>query len=291
VLETYVLFDMGATITFSGSIDFDETILNLDLSTLALTGQLGYAGASEFVAAPPVDHLIEATTYALEGTLGFDGDVSFVSVEPDAFAVLAEERFSMASKTQIANQALIAIGVTAQIANLETETSKEAIAIRLIFEDEVDFVLRDFPWPFATAYASLGLVTDDPNNDWDYAYRYPSDAVFVRRIATTLGRDNSEPPPYRIGRDDEGRLIYSDEVNANIEYTSRIFDSNELDPIFVSALVWKLGAKLAPSMSKIKDMAKTAWAMYEVEIDKAKSVSLNESQSEPAPDAEWITAR
>src|SRR5512146_1689119 len=97
---------------------------------------------------------------------------------------------------QICNMALGHIGVTKFIAAL-TDRSNEANVCNLYYEQARDFVLEDLPWPFATRYISLGLVTDFTAltipHDWSYAYRYPSDCVFARRLVTTIGRTDPNP--------------------------------------------------------------------------------------------------
>lgn len=202
----------------------------------------------------------------------------------------------MASKTQIANIALSRAGVTKQLSDLVTDTSREAIIVRTNFDDDVDFTLRDFPWPFATAYADPALVAGSDTSravrDWQYAYRYPSDCLFVRRLVVeALGRNNPDPPPFKIGRDGQGRLIYTNERDAQIEYTSRVTDESEFDSIFVSMLAWKLTADVAPGLSRIKGMAEMAMQMYEIDKTKAQSRALNEGQQEKPLESEAIRAR
>lgn len=201
----------------------------------------------------------------------------------------------MASETSIANLALIRVGATKQIANLETERSAEAIAIRTVFDQERDYVLRDFPWPFATAYVELALVdgssTTPVNYDWQYAYRYPSDCLFVRRIMGPNGRRDPNPPPYRVGRDSQGRLIYTNEADAEIEFTYSVTEPEEFDSMFVSMLAWKIASVIAPSLSRIKGMAETAMQMYEIDKSKAASRSLNEQQQEQPLESEFVRAR
>lgn len=201
----------------------------------------------------------------------------------------------MASKTQICNMMLVRIGVTKFIANIESDQSKEANALNLIFADELAFVIRDFPWPFATAYKNLELVAGSQANpvssDWVYAYRYPSNCVFARRLVTIAGRKETNPPPYRVGRDGQGKLLYTNQRDAELEYTIEMTAAEELDALAISMLAWKLGTTAAPSMSRVKKMVDTCREQYEIEKSKAQRAALNEQQQEIPPDAEMIADR
>ena len=56
---------------------------------------------------------------------------------------------------KVINKALTRIGISKQIGDILSETSAEATAARLHYTDDVSATLRDFPWPFATRYATL----------------------------------------------------------------------------------------------------------------------------------------
>jgi hypothetical protein len=64
-------------------------------------------------------------------------------------------------------------------------------------------VLRDFDWSFARRYTTLGLVEEDPNTDWAYVYRYPSDCLSVRSIVGAMRTDRSRLP-FTLGSDASG---------------------------------------------------------------------------------------
>lgn len=201
----------------------------------------------------------------------------------------------MSSKTQIVNLALQRIGVSQQVANVDTENSRNALSAKIIFDQERDAVLAAFEWPFATRYVSPALVagsgTVPLNNDWIFSYRYPVDALSIRRIVSVLGRRDIAPAAFRIGSDVAGRLIYTSIENAEIEYTARVTDPESFDPIFVSAFAWKLAASLAPALSRISNVAVMAMQLYELDLSKAKAQALNEGENAAPPDAEWIRSR
>lgn len=201
----------------------------------------------------------------------------------------------MASETEIANRALVNIGITRRIANLETESSPEARAIRAVFDTDRLAVLRVFPWPFATAYAELGLVdgssTTPVNYDWQYSYRYPSDCVYFRRIVSANGRNEPNPPAFRVGRDAQGKLIYTNESDAQGEYTIEIADVEEFDSLAVTALAWKIAASVGAGLSKIKDMHTKCEQMFALAISQAEAAALNEGQQSDPVEAELLRAR
>jgi hypothetical protein len=200
----------------------------------------------------------------------------------------------MASDTQIANLALLHMGVSERIANLTTEQSRAAESLRVAYNDDRDYCLRDFPWPWATAYATLGLVSSATvaySTDWFYAYRYPSQCLFIRRIVTDSGRLDTNPVQFRTGRDTQGRLILTDQQDAVVEYTVAVTDPQEFDALFVSMLSWKLAASCGPSLSRLSKIEERAMAMYEIEKFKAQSRALEEGQGPAPAEAEWIRAR
>ena len=202
----------------------------------------------------------------------------------------------MASKTAVVNIALSRIGVSKQIANVDTEQSLPAQTARTIIDEDILYVLRDFPWPWATSYKSLALVagTSSVNavSDWRYAYRYPSDCLFARRIVMPgVGRSDPNPAPFRIGRDASGRLIYTDQEDAELEYTYNVSDISEFDSLATSQLAWKLAAGMGPSLSRIKGIVELCMQGYEIDKTKAQSRALNESQQEVQIEAEGIRAR
>lgn len=109
------------------------------------------------------------------------------------------------SKTEIVNIALAHLGVGSEISNLDTDQSTEANAMRRFYESAKDEVLRDLNWPFTTVFASLALVEEDPTDEWSYSYRYPSDALKIRRVLSGLRNDTRQSRvPYKLGQDASG---------------------------------------------------------------------------------------
>jgi len=200
----------------------------------------------------------------------------------------------MASKTSIANLALSHIGIAKPIANLDTEQSQEATACRTFYEVARDRVLRDIKWPFATKIAALALVEEDPNDEWAYSYRYPSDCLDVRKIQSGVRNEtNAQRIPYKIASDDQGLLIFCDREDAILEYTFRAENVNLYPPDFMMGFSYRLASYIAPRLTNGDPfkLMNDVMALYKTEISNAAANAQNEEQPDIAPDSEFIQAR
>jgi hypothetical protein len=202
----------------------------------------------------------------------------------------------MATETEIANLALSHLGIGKEIANLETEKSQEATACRRFYPTCRDAVLRDFPWPFATKFAILALVADPPTEtlEWAFSYRYPTDCLTIRRIQTGVRQDNQDTRiRFKLGRDDQGQLVYCDESLAKVEYTFREEDPQRYPADFQLAMSFRLAAYVAPRLTGGDPfkLGERAAKFYQYEIGGAQASAGNELVPDSLPDAEIIRTR
>ena len=132
------------------------------------------------------------------------------------------------------------------------------------------------------------------NGDWFYAYREPIDCIFERRCVPpgNYGRRfRGTPIPFRKGRDSNGLMVYANEQDLVLEYTT--IDCLDLwtDDLFIEYFTWLLASAAAPGLSRVADMTKTCLQMAEATIEIAKTVDAREAQQEKPGDAEWIRTR
>lgn len=200
----------------------------------------------------------------------------------------------MATKTEIANLALSHLGVGKEISNLDTDSSSEGSVCRRFYDTCLEATLRDFPWPFATKIAALGLVEEDPNDEWGYSYRYPSDCLKLRRILSGLRTDtNDTRSPYKVSRDSAGLLIFSDQEDAELEYTLLNLDPEQYPADFVLALSFRMAHYIAPTVTSGDPfgLGQRAMQMYEYEISRAARTGINEEQPDIEPRSELERVR
>lgn len=195
----------------------------------------------------------------------------------------------MSSEVEICNLGLAGLGISQGITALD-EGSEEANQCDLVFVPCRDLVLRDFDWPFARQYKTLGLVEEEPNTEWTYSYRYPSTCLAVRKIVGATRTDTSRIP-FVIGSDASGRLIYTDEPEAVARVTVRITDPEIFDPLFVMALASLIGARVGGPLSRDPKLVAQSQQAYLDFLASARATAENEAGQDAPPDAESIRAR
>lgn len=217
------------------------------------------------------------------------------------------------SKTLICNLALARIGTDIQIADFDTEESKEAKVCRLHYDTARDQVLEDFPWNFATRVVALAEVEDvDPPPGWQFVYQYPTDAVTIRRLidsagdrllyaaaSTTTDRlfmqylGSAPRIPFHVtaNADLDGRLIITDLEQAYAVYTARVDAPTIYPSTFVKALALFLASELCMPMRVDDNRRNAILREYAAFKDSAAANSLNETGYDPDPLPSSYTAR
>jgi hypothetical protein len=151
--------------------------------------------------------------------------------------------------------------------------------------------------PNATYWVVADDATDPPNlldgGDWLYKYRWPSDCLRLRRLVpeSTGRRFNRRPIPFRNHRDANGQLVATNEAQAVLEYTLLDCDNLWADDIWIEAFAWRYAAALAPALSRNGLTAIDCTKLYFAELNRAAVVALEEQQTEPPGDCEWLEAR
>lgn len=214
------------------------------------------------------------------------------------------------SDASICNMALNHLGVTAQIANLTSDTTGEAKACRLFYETTRDEVLGDFVWPWATRKVTLQLVEDlssDAAEEWAFSYRYPATALRLVRIRSGTGRWTNVNPGgltggmtntglvrSRIIADDAGLLLHCDlESPVVIEYVERLTDASRFPADFVAAFSLLLAAYLAPRLTggDPHKLGERALGKYLVSVGKAQANSVQQEGPDEWPMSGFEAAR
>lgn len=201
----------------------------------------------------------------------------------------------MASKTSVINMSLSHLGISTQIADIDTENSKEAKVARIFFDTVRDATLSEGAWYFAEKTADLSLIEEEPNDDWLYSYAYPADCLNAIKIPSGTRQDtNFTKIPYEINGDDTyGRIILTNAESASLKYTYRHTDIDHWPPDFILAMSYHLAFYMAPQLTggDKNKLGERALKLYQFQLLKAKKKSLNEEVNEDQPISDFEAAR
>ena len=200
----------------------------------------------------------------------------------------------MSSNTEIANLALSHLGHGKDISDLETEDSSEAKTARRFYKFALQKVAESAPWPFLRRFAVLSLVEEEPTTEWGYSYRYPANCERIVRVLSGIRNDDRQSrAPYKIVGDDTGKLIYTDEEDAEIEYNTTANNPTIFSAGFTFSVSYLLAVLMGPRLTSGDQfgLIKEARTMYSYLIEQAKNEAFNEQQDEEEPEAESIRVR
>lgn len=193
----------------------------------------------------------------------------------------------------LCNLALSRIGTGKPITDLD-DKSREARACKLVYEHTRDVLMEEYPWPFCTATETLALLSDDPPVGWEYRYAYPSDCLSARQLVDTIRRkrrNKMRPFQVRPTTDGKAKSIVTDEPEAILEFTKRIEDEILWPASFRNAFAWRLSGELAISLTEDPARLQTALQLYELSLQRAAAVVLNEGIEDMPAESELNAGR
>lgn len=198
------------------------------------------------------------------------------------------------SDTDILNMALAHLGQTRKVGDLDTDRGPFASVGRQFFDTMRQQVNEEFPWNKSNTTATLAESAVTPPDEWLYAYGYPVNCKFFRRIVSDYRTDAADTRiPYRIARIDDTNVILTDEADARGEYSATLPGVNEDSGSLAIAQSFLLAFLIAPGVTggdpfKLGDRAARSYAGI---INAAKAKDAAEEQRDQPPDAIWQRAR
>jgi hypothetical protein len=158
------------------------------------------------------------------------------------------------------------------------EYSPQAEVCSLHYPKTRDSLLREFPWNFATKTILLSQI-DQEIPGWQYAYQYPPNALWVRKVFDIGGIDAEIPNEYEIVSTGTEKYICCDIYQAYAKCTIKVVDANLFDPLFEEALTYKLALKLSMPLTNSSNKTQENMSKYQLAIANAKLAGAVEGGS------------
>lgn len=153
----------------------------------------------------------------------------------------------MWDKTKIFNLALSALFLQKRISNSETDTSNECLTLNNLWDTSFLTTLQEMDLDSTATTAVLELIETDPNDHWQFAYRYPVNCAFLRRIVSPYVTDDEETAIDRKIQMLNGvKVILTDEQEASAEYIPFDLQIQDLNAEAVTCISLRLARSAAP---------------------------------------------
>ncbi|EGQ8036343.1 hypothetical protein [Vibrio parahaemolyticus] len=191
----------------------------------------------------------------------------------------------MQSKTDICNGALLRIGHTERISNVDTERSLAAENCREFWDVSVKSVLEGTNPSFARRTERLNKLSDEISHEYSNVYLWPDDCLVPRSVITD-GQHKTRKINQRTkidfiksqSSDGLKKTIVTDADNAYLIYTTGNVQTHMFDNSTCIAISLLLGANLALSLKKDTGLAQQLNGAYMALISKVEAIDGN-SQS------------
>jgi hypothetical protein len=186
----------------------------------------------------------------------------------------------MASKTDICNQALTAIGdkrITAV-----TDDTERARLCDLLYDQSRLEVLELHPWGCALTRVSLAADAASPAWGYDYQYQLPADHVRI----VTVDRVNDDL--WEV----EGRYLVTDQAGpVNIRYIKNLTQTGLFSPLLTQAVALRLAMWLSRRINTSSTKKKAVKEDYQQVMTEARNVDGRKRSEMPLTTQSWIQAR
>lgn len=153
----------------------------------------------------------------------------------------------MYSKAKIYNLALGALLLSRQIIDTDNDKSNECKVLNTFYDTAYRSTLEDLDLDSTSTQKTLELVAENPNTQWLYAYKYPSDCAFFRRIQSgTLTDNRTTHISKRVGVYQGQKVIFTNAEQAVAEYISYDTPLDCLSATVGLAIAYRLAILSAP---------------------------------------------
>ncbi len=183
----------------------------------------------------------------------------------------------MNSKINICNLALAYLGQF-PIASLEQE-NEPARCLKLFYEPVRDEVLRTHNWAFAATQEPLVAVPRPPQGATRgvYYYKYPAQALFIRRVFTLQDPARALPFEERFLPKPHLRVLLTPAAKAQVCYTRRVTEETQFDPAFAKCLALALAADTALAITGDTALSARLQQQYNAYLEEARRSNMSEN--------------
>lgn len=153
----------------------------------------------------------------------------------------------MYTKAKIFNLALGALLLTKRISDVDSDTSIENVTLNTHYDTAFRATISDLDLDGTSSQKLLELIEEDPTNLWKFAYKYPTNCAFLRRLQNTALKDvRSNQIKRRVAIHNGQKVIFTNQEDVIIEYIPNDLNLNLLSANAGLAIAYRLAILAAP---------------------------------------------
>ncbi len=187
----------------------------------------------------------------------------------------------MYTSTSVCNMALAYLGQS-PISSLKQDNERARL-LQLFYNPVRDEVLRTHNWAFATVEKPLIRVVPEAEKMGRFLYKYPADALFIRRISSPdcpyLPLVFSEEYDSR----NHQRVLVTSVAQALVTYTRRVTDETQFDASFAKTFALALASDAALALTGDVALAARLQQQYQLYIEQARQTNMAEQHVLTSP--------
>jgi hypothetical protein len=189
----------------------------------------------------------------------------------------------MASQTAICNRALECLG-DAPIVSINDDT-KQAKALKRVYDDTLRAFLMDHPWHFAKKRASLPASATPPA--WGFAQGFPVPVDFLRLLGIRGA------PEFSLEADAAGSqwILAQAAAPLDILYIAAMTDAGRLPPHAVEALARWLAYDVCEDLTQSNTKKQDAAQALAIALNRAKRLNAAQKAPDAYPAYSFVQAR
>lgn len=193
------------------------------------------------------------------------------------------------NKTELFNLTLSALLLSHEINNAETDDTNEARVLRTHYNIALSSTLQDLDLDGLSSPVKLQLIeviNDDAKSPWTFAYKYPDNCAFLRRLRTCQETDNKYTHiSKRVAVYKGQKAILTDEEFAEAEIIPTDVELKFFTPMAFMAVAYKLAILSAPLIvgkgsKTLRDQLEGAYRTYKGEAQETDSLENFNFQNE-----------
>jgi len=185
----------------------------------------------------------------------------------------------MASKTEIANRALIKLGQP-RVSNIATDSSAAPVTINQIYDSVLKYCIQQYPWNFTITRTDLAPDANAPSWGFDYAFTLPSDCLQILEIMND--------PEYQV---EGGKILCDGSDTLYIKYIALITDAALFPPIFVEFFAQQMAIEACDRITDDTNLKSVLLQQMSGITETAMATDAIENWPAQLVDDDWLTSR